>query len=311
MTVLVTGAAGFLGRAVVRAFTRDGIDVLATDQVVESSFVPRVGTRAERVTYVARDLEHESLEDLVCRTSGVVYAAALTPADDTDGDVAERLLAVNLNGFLRLIGAMRGKGASRRVLFVSSSSVYDQSLATVLDEANVSPPGDLYGASKLAAEVVGRRYAEVIGCEFCAIRPTTLIGPGERSRTSRPRVSTFAHLMEASRVGRPVRLENEGAAEDILAVDDAADAVTALWRLPSWHGCSFSVSAGSLTSLADLAEAVRTVASLELDEEGTAIYAGSHLPAKVSHERLTAAAGWTPQRPLEVIVRECLEEGEP
>jgi nucleoside-diphosphate-sugar epimerase len=311
MTVLVTGAAGFLGSAIVQAFTRNDVAVLATDKAGDSAFVARPGTRTDRVTYVQRDLEDESLADLVSEASGIVYAAALTPADEAEGDVAERLLAVNLNAFLGVIGAMRAAEACRRVLFVSSSSVYNQSVAATLDENDVSPTGGLYGAAKLAAEGVGRCYAEVIGREFCAIRPTTLIGPGERPCASRPRVSTFAQLIEASRACRPVHLANGSAAEDVLSVDDAADAVTALWRLPSWEGHSFSVSAGALHSVTDLAEAVRTVAGLEFDETGMTVEGGPDLPALVSHHRLTAATGWAPRRRLEVIVRECLDEGEP
>jgi nucleoside-diphosphate-sugar epimerase len=312
MTVLLTGAAGFLGRAIVRAFTRDGIEVLATDEADESAFVPRPGTDTGRVTYVRRDLEHESLADLVARASGVVYAAALTPADETEGDVAERLLAVNLSGFLDVLGAMRTARECRRMLFVSSTSVYDQTADTTLDEDDLSPTGGLYGAAKLAAESVGRQYAEIIGREFCAVRPTTLIGPGERWRASRPRLSALARLIEASREGRPVRLANGSAAEDVLSVDDAADSVTALWRrLPSWNGRSFSVSAGTLHSVADIAQAVQVVAGLEFDDAGILIEGGYDLPAIVSHDRLTAATGWTPRRPLDVIVRECLDEGEP
>jgi nucleoside-diphosphate-sugar epimerase len=312
MSVLVTGAAGFLGRAIVRAFTRGGIDVLATDEGDAGAFPQRPGTDAGRVTYVRRDLEHESLADLVARSTGVVYAAALTPADETEGDVAERLLAVNLSGFLDVLGAMRTAHECRRVLFVSSTSVYDQTAAVTLDEEDVSPTGGLYGAAKLAAEGVGRQYAEIIGREFCAVRPTTLIGPGERWRPSRPRLSTLAQLIDASRAGRPVRLANGSAAEDVLSVDDAADAVTALWRCPlPWNGCSFSVSAGTLHSVADIAEAVRAVAGLEFDDAGVLIEGGYDLPAIVSHDRLTNATGWTPRRPLDMIVRECLDEGEP
>jgi nucleoside-diphosphate-sugar epimerase len=310
MTVLVTGAAGFLGRAIVRAFTREGISVLATD-TAEAGFDTRPGTRSELVAYDRRDLEQESLEDLVSQVSGVVYAAALTPRDETADGVAERLLAVNLKAFIDLIISIRGADACRRVLFVSSSSIYDQTMATTLCEDDVSPTGGVYGAAKLAAETVGRRYLEVIGREFCAVRPTTLIGPGERWRPSRPHVSTFAQLMAAARAGQPVHLESGHAREDVLSVDDAADAVTALWRQPVWDGSSFSVSAGALCSLADLAEAVAGEVGLSVTTSGTVIDGGSDLPALVSHRRLTEATGWTPRRTLGLIVRECVEEGEP
>ena len=110
MTVLVTGSAGFLGRAVVRAFTRDGVDVLATDSGAAADVDFRPGTEPARVSYVQRDLEHEPLNDLVEQVDGVVYAAALTPRDETAGDVADRLLTVNLNGVSRHAGCDPANG---------------------------------------------------------------------------------------------------------------------------------------------------------------------------------------------------------
>ena len=311
MTVLVTGSAGFLGRAVVRAFTRDGIDVLATDSGAAADVDFRPGTEPARVSYVQRDLEHEPLNDLVEQVDGVVYAAALTPRDETAGDVADRLLTVNLNAFLDTLVAIRQTDACRRVLFVSSSSVYDQSRAGTLREDNVSLGYGVYGAAKLAAEYVGRQYARVIDREFCAVRPTTLIGPGERLRASRPHISRFAQLIWAARGDRPVHLENADAGDDVLAVDDAADAIVALWRQPDWKGQSFSVSSGVIHSLADMAAAVSREAGLRLASSGTIVDGGTDLPAVVSHDRLAAATGWHPKRTLDVVVRECLDEGEP
>ena len=149
----------------------------------------------------------------------------------------------------------------------------------------------------------------MIGREFCAVRPTTLIGPGERPRASRPHTSNFNRLVEAARAGRPVQLLHADAREDVLAVDDAAEAVVALWQRPAWDDQAFAVSTGAICSLADLAAAVTRETGLQVTTTAeTVVDGGADLPAIVANARLTAATGWRPQRSLDAIVREYLDE---
>src|SRR5687767_198449 len=123
---LVTGAAGFFGSAIVRALALDGIPVLATDRVEPSAFAPRDEVPAKLVQYVARDIAHESLTDLVAGARAVVHAAALTPADESDGDTGDALLDVNLAPLVPLLHAIRTSPACGRLVFISSAGVFDQ-----------------------------------------------------------------------------------------------------------------------------------------------------------------------------------------
>jgi UDP-glucose 4-epimerase len=306
--VLVTGAAGFFGRAIVRALAQDGAPVLATDRIEEAAFAPRPGTPPELVDYVQRDVERGSLNDLLGKADCLVYAAALTPSDETDCDTADRLLRVNVQGFLELLAGVRRSTTCRRVIFVSSSGVYNQSPAVTLGEEDADGGTSLYGAGKLACELVGRRYSALFRRDFCAIRPTSLIGPGEEARPSRPRVTAFAELVHAASEGRSVRVESGEARSDWLAVDDAADAVTLLRRAPELAGRSFNVSSGIPRSLDEVAAAVVRVAGLRLSDDGEVVVrGGSDRAATISNERL-ARLGWRPRRSIDDVVREVLDE---
>lgn len=307
--VLVTGAAGFFGLAIVRALARAGFPVLATDRVEAHTFLPRPGTPAELVRYVKRDLEYARLDDLVATVHSVVYAAALTPPDKAASNTADRLLQVNLKAFVDVLAAVRRTPACRRVALVSSTSVYDQSRAGTIRESDAGVGSSLYSAAKLAAELVGARHAALFGREFCAVRPTSLIGPGEIERPSRPNLTAFAQLVRAASAGVAVRLERAEAQEDLIAVDDAAEAVAALWNTSRWNGESFNLSAGITRSLTDVAAAVSAVAGLRLDPDSEVVVDGRQdLPAIVSNERITAVSGWRPRRSLEDVVAEVLAE---
>ncbi len=321
--VLVTGAAGFFGLAIVRALTRAGFDVLATDRAPGPAEPPgmeagpgaepepawRPGTDAGRVEYAVRDVEHESLDDLVERAGTLVYAAAITPKDDRSGETAERLLAVNLEGFLAALRAAARAASCARVVFVSSSAVYDHAVDVTVMEADARGDGSLYAAAKLAAEVVGRRYAHDAGLQFCAVRPTSLIGPGETERPSRPRVTPFAHLVRAAHADTPVRVVRGGSRCDWLAVDDAAEAVTALCAAERLGGESYSLSAGVTRPFSDFVEAARRVAGLRIDDGAELVIdGGADLPGRIPNARLAAATGWRPRSDPEAIVRALVDD---
>jgi nucleoside-diphosphate-sugar epimerase len=304
--LVVTGAAGFFGLAIVRALTRAEVRVIATDRTDE--FVPRPGTEPAFVDYVARDLERENVDDLVDGANGVIYAAALTPGDEIGGETADRLLRVNLAAFLDTLSAARRSRRCSRVMFVSSTGVYDQSRDADLQEDDADGAASLYGAAKLAAELVARRHAAAVGRDFCAIRPTSLFGPGETERPSRPNVTAFARLMRAARERTSVRLEHCDSRADWVAVDDAGEAVALLWRAPSFPELAFNVSSGAPRTLRDVADAVARVTDLRIVDDGEAVVdGGPDRPARISNARLHAL-GWHPARTPEDVVREMLAE---
>lgn len=307
--VLVTGAAGFFGLAIVRALALAGLPVLATDRVEPWSFDARPGTPLELVRYVKRDLEYERLDDLLAAAQGVIYGAAVTSRDETEANTADRVLQINLASFVDLLGAVRRAPARRRVMLVSSTSVYDQSRAGTIREADAGPGESLYAAAKFAAELIGRRHAALFGHEYCAVRPTSLIGPGEIERPSRPHLTAFAQLMRAATAGGAVRLKRADAREDLLAVDDAAEAVVALWNTTKWNEDAFNLSAGGTRSLTDVAAAVSSAAGLRIAAESDVTVDGREdLPAIVSNERVAATTGWHPRRTLHDVVAEVLAE---
>jgi nucleoside-diphosphate-sugar epimerase len=298
---LVTGAAGFLGLALVRALSRAGFDVLAVDRVGQDAFVPRPGTAGERVRYRQHDVTGGLDPALLEGLSGIVHAAALTPLDEREGDTADQLLQVNVGGLAPVLAALRRANAAKRLLLVSSAGVYDQQRSGTLGEDDATGGSSLYGAGKLAAELVARRYAALHDLEYAAIRPTSLFGEGEAVRASRPRVTAVLRLVEAAAAGQAVRLERPESRGDWLCVDDAADAVVRLWSRPL-DGRVYNVSSARPRRFAEVARAVAGATGLELDDGAeTAVDGGPDRAAQIANDRLRAATGWAPSRSLEDV----------
>jgi len=305
----VTGAAGFFGLAIVRALTTAGVPVVATDRVKSDEFVVRPGTDASLVRYIRRDVATEPLDELVGEVAGVVHAAALTPEDERDGDTAERLLAVNLGALFPLLAAIRASGSCSRLLYVSSAGVYDQAQARRLPEAEATGGASLYGAAKLAAELVAARYSALFGLEHCVVRPTSLFGGGELVRPSRPRVTGFARLVAAAVRGEPVRINRPDSRADWLCVDDAADAIALLWGAERLDGSSFNLSSAQPRAFSEVANAVAEATGLRLDDAAAAVVdGGGDRPAVIPNERLRAAVGWEPRRTFADAAADLLED---
>lgn len=293
--VVVTGAAGFFGLAIVRALTRAGVEVIATDRAADPGL--REGTGP--VTYVRRDLATEAIDDLLEEAAGLVHAAALTPADERFGETGDSLLAVNLTPLPGLLRAARGSRSCRRLILISSAGVVDQTAAGVLDEEAASGGASLYGAAKLAAELVAQRYAALYGLQYAAVRPTSLFGAGEVVRPSRTRVTGLAALVAHALRGEPVRLQCEAARADWLCVDDAAEAIAALTEAPELEGRAYNLSSGKPRAFREVAAAVTAACGLEIDPSGVPISGGQDRAAVISNRRISEALGWSPTRSLE------------
>jgi UDP-glucose 4-epimerase len=304
LRVLVTGAAGFFGSAIVRSLVLDAADVTATDRVEPAAFAARPDVLPDSIVYVPRDLASEPLDDLIDAAEVVVHAAALTPAEE-DGDVGDELLRVNLTPLPALLRAARLSGSCARFLFVSSAGVFDQRPERVLEEDDADGGTSMYGAAKLAAEHVVRRYGLLAGLDTASIRPTSLFGAGELPRPSRPRTTPLARLVDHARRGETVSTVRESSRADWLSVDDAAEAVRLICRAPSLDGRSYNLSSGRTRPFSDVVAAAVNCAGLVVDPASSCIVdPGPDRAATIANARVFDTFRWRPTRSLEGGIRD-------
>ena len=224
MRVLVTGAAGFFGRALVRAFARGGEHVVAADILPPDEFAPRSDTPSDRLEYVVLDVGDPDAwsTDVTGPVDGIVHAAALTPSIQEAKEDPSSLVRVNLIGTLNALEFARKENLGK-FLFISSAGVYNQFEEEVLTEADADGGFSLYGSAKLAAEIMVFRYADMFGFDAGAIRPTSMYGPAEEFRSTRPFVTQAKQLADAAMDGVPVRVIGLDDRCDWVFVDDVAE----------------------------------------------------------------------------------------
>lgn len=216
-TILITGAAGFVGRAVAKALRAAGKRLVLVDSAYSAEF-PCVVCDVSDAAQVRRVFESEHID-------GIVHLAAILPtAAQKDSSRATR---VNVHGSLNLLTLAREFGV-RRFVFGSSLSIYGTCPKNVVvSESYHATPEDHYGETKLIAEVLGQSFAEMQRMEFVSLRIGRVIGAGARSTTSAWRSEIF----ELLRARDPVEIRIPYVASErilLVHVEDVARAVVSL-----------------------------------------------------------------------------------
>jgi UDP-glucose 4-epimerase len=174
MTVLVTGANGFLGRRVVQAFLHRNVDVRAMARPAASVESPECSSGFE---VVRADLRSDTgLDEALEGIDVVVHLAACVAGDDEERFVS------TVVGTERLLAAMERAG-TRRIVLASTFSVYDwHAISGALDEDSPLESNlyarDGYAIAKFWQEKIVRRAADRKGWDLRVLRPGFIWGEG-------------------------------------------------------------------------------------------------------------------------------------
>jgi UDP-glucuronate 4-epimerase len=215
MTILVTGAAGFIGSHVAEAFARRGDRVIGLDNF-DAYYDPArkranlaeivSETGAERFKLVEGDLRDQSLVNALFREHAfrsVVHLGAMAGVR-ASCEEPRLYFDVNVGGTLNLLDAARDHGKPN-VVFASTSSVYGASpRIPFVEDDPADRPHAPYPASKRAAELLGHAYHHLYALDFVALRFFTVYGP-----RGRPDMLTYK-LVDALRTGAVLTLYDGG-----------------------------------------------------------------------------------------------------
>jgi nucleoside-diphosphate-sugar epimerase len=202
MHILITGADGFVGSALVRRLLSDTDTAFTRLTLVDQ----RLGDLPAdpRLVPVARNIADSALwTDALSLPADIVFHLASVP-----GGLAEQEfdlgMAVNLQGTLGLLEAVRLQGRMARFVFASSVAVYGDPLPDTVDDTTPPRPTLSYGAQKLAVEVMVADYSRRGFIDGCSLRL-----PGIVARPPAPSGLTSAFMSEvmwAAAERRPVTL---------------------------------------------------------------------------------------------------------
>jgi UDP-glucuronate 4-epimerase len=225
MTILLTGAAGFIGFHLARALLARGERVVGFDSVnayydvtlkearlavlaQHPGFTLVRGDLADRAAVLGLAEAHPTIDRIIhlAAQAGVRYAE-VDPYAYVDA---------NLMGQVTVLELARRLSRLTHVVYASSSSVYGGSTKLPFSETDpVDRPLSLYAASKRGGEMIAASYAHLHGIPCTGLRFFTVYGPW-----GRPDMAAFL-FAEAITAGRPITVYGEGKLKrDFTYIDD-------------------------------------------------------------------------------------------
>ncbi len=304
--ILVTGAAGFVGRAVAERLLDRGERVVGVDNFNDyydpALKLARAATLEGRPGFVMHRLdiaEAEALAALV-RASGakrIVHLAAQAGVRySIDNPFAyER---ANLLGHLSVLEAARHTEGLRHLVYASSSSVYgERTIDGAFSETDVADsPRSLYAATKRANELMSAAYSSLYGLPQSGLRFFTVYGPW-----GRPDMAYFAFTQKIL-AGAPIEVFGEGRmARDFTYIDDIVDGVVGVLDRPPETGGhrGFNIGGSHPEGLMTMIELLEKALGVTASKIMRPMQAGDVTATYADVARLAALTGYAPKVDLE------------
>lgn len=295
MSVLVTGASGFLGRVLCAALTGRGARVVALGH----------GARPEgRAPAEVMDLTTGDVAGLLDRVASdcVIHCAGLTSAaDDATGHA--RLWAANVTATDRLLLAARGRPTPPRIVLVASAAIWgpmEPGQGRISENHPIRPSG-AYGVSKAAAALLGLAAAGRGDLAVPVAVPFNVIGPGQPRRMV---PQAFLDRL-AAEPGR-LTVSDPQTVRDWIDVRDVAAALIALCD-PAVGSGLYNVATGTGASLAEIVRAIGRVRGAPIRLVPTEARRASGVARSVGDPaRLSAATGWKTRFGVDESLRDML-----
>lgn len=260
MSILVTGAAGFIGSHTCEALLEGGERVVGLDNF-DDFYAPEVKERHlagarehEGFTLVRGDIRDPgALDALPDHVEAVVHLAARAGVRPSI-EHPELYADVNIMGTVRLLAWAKKRGV-RRFVFASSSSVYGNNEKVPFSESDrVDHPISPYAATKKAGELVCHAASHLDGIATACLRFFTVYGPRQRPDLA---VHKFARIL---RDGGAIPMFGDGTtSRDYTYIDDTVSGVIGALEWVSRHEGAYRIfNLGNHRTVA-LTEMIRTI----------------------------------------------------
>ncbi len=302
MTVLVTGAAGFVGFHTANRLLDRGEAVIGVDSFVDY-YDPTLKTaRAEHLearpgfTMVRLDIaDHEAFKALVARfgIKRIVHLAAQAGVRHSI-DQPFAYEHSNLAGHLSVLEAARCNDIEHLV-YASSSSVYgDRPIdgAGFKETDPVDAPVSLYAATKRADELMSISYAKLYDFPMSGLRFFTVYGPW-----GRPDMAYYGFTQKILK-GEPIEVYGEGRmARDFTYIDDIVDGIVGVLDKPPAKGKHeiYNIGDNDPVGLMEMITTLETALGQQAVKVMRPMQPGDVTATYANIDKLTALTGYKPK----------------
>lgn len=293
--VLVTGAAGFVGRHSMDSLLEKGFQVTAIDNFMNSS--PKdAAPYKKRCRWITGDIRNKRhAAEAVNGADVVLHLAAIRSVAKS---VEDPMLNhdVNATGTLTLLDAA-ARAQVKHFIFTSTSAVYGAALAAFQKEEGPFEPMSPYGMAKFLAEQYVKHYYKTLKLPTTSVRIFNVYGPGQNPESKYSLV--VPGVMTKILNGQSPIIDGTGKqTRDFIYIDDIVDAFFKIMGNPKAYGKVYNLGSGCSYSIRSLVSEL-----LELSDSSLKPKYGPRRPGDpdrtcASIKKIATELGWKPKTSL-------------
>lgn len=302
---LVIGAAGFVGRYLVREMCNNEIKTFVTKLPHEKFTEESVNVYdldildKDAIVNILYEIQPDYIFHLAAQSSvGVAWKNPLLTVD------------VNIKGSINVMDAVRELFYKPRVLLIGSGEEYGyiKPEETPIPEDNLLRPGNIYAATKACQNMIGSIYAKAYDMDLMMVRAFNHIGPGQAPLFV---VSDFCKQVAEIEKGirEPViMVGNLAAKRDFTDVRDVVKAYVKLIKQGS-PGETYNVGSGSAQEIRQILEKVIAMSDVDIkiETDPNKIRPVDVPIIEADITKLSTLTGWKPEISVEQTIHETLD----
>ncbi len=310
MSVLITGACGFVGKYLIREIAEKppdsmkifGIGIEPEDPVISNSL-----DGYQCIDITARKKLRECLIEV---NPDIIFHLAAQSSVAVSFRNPFSTLSANIAGTLNILDIIVNDLECRPLIVLTGSGeIYDHSSVTIpFTEESAISPANPYAMSKAAVDHLGKLYWKNYGLKTIRTRSFNHIGPGQSADFVMPSFASQVAEIEAGIKSPVIKVGNLNARRDFTDVRDVARAYVSLAE-KGRHGEVYNVCSGKAISIEQMLDML-----LELTDETIEIEKDPERMRPVDipvsfgdNSRIRNDTGWKPRIDIRQTLRELLE----
>jgi len=311
-SILVTGAAGFIGSHLVDHLLSLSFQVVGFDNLSSGDMTNlRAALKNSRFRFVKGDLLDLEATSRVLGESELVFHLAADPEVRLGAENPGAQFKQNLQATFNLLEAVRKRGTGTRIVFASASTVYGEASAIPTPE-DYGPllPISTYGATKLGCEALLASYTQLLPLQVAIFRFANIVG----ARAGHGVLHDFIRKLQANSSELEV-LGDGTQSKSYLHVDDCVEAFLMALSEEFWRGPVevYNIGSEDQTNVLETARIVTDALGLkDVVTKTTVELGGRAWPGDVRIMQLDISKikglGWIAKRDSDEAVRAAVDE---
>ena len=302
---IVTGGAGFIGSALVRALLGQGAPSVAVIDNLVTGKEENLAEVCSQVEFHRADIRHYDQIAPLVREAEVVFHLAAIPSVPRSISDPVPSHETNIDGTFQVLRAC-ADGGVRRVVYAASSSAYGDTAVLPKVETMAPRPKSPYGVQKLVGEYYASVFDSCFRLETVSLRFFNVYGP--RQDPSSPYSGVISVFMKALLERRsPTIFGDGGQSRDFTFVEDVAALCLKAAAAPGVSGKLYNGGSGNRYTLNHVWELLQEIEGVSIPAVYSAPRPGDVLHSQADTTAARTELGHLPRFTLEEGLRRTLE----